>query len=504
MPMQSVEELRRRLRRRWDRGAFLGDTAPVGADGAFPLREPVGSASARVIRDDFETVRAWAAAYRDLEARTETSTRAAAKSTPETAGTSTAGAAVTVEWTTRRDRTFGDVRLPRAVLFRDIDALARFLAHGAPAELKRFRSLVTEVVDAEPALGAWVSRSPRRLLSAAEAVPRLVAVTTWYRAQCESSAGRETSAGREASTERDASAEREIGGGASGDEAAGAPAMYLRQIPVAGVDTKFVERYRGILSEWWAIIETEHGGATEHHRHAEARTTDMVENHDDRGGSGEVGETGTDEESGYSDEPAANHPPGARGASTLAAFADRFGFLSAPTLIRFRVLDATRSIGGFRDLSVPLDELSVAPPVPLDRVYVVENDVTALAFPEVPRSIVVFGRGYAVADLAAVAWLRDVDVVYSGDIDTHGFAILNRLRSHLPHVRSVLMDEETLIRHRDQWSVELTPTTVDLPFLSPAESAVYDILRSNRYGDGVRLEQERIAYSRLVAAVVAQ
>ena len=60
--------------------------------------------------------------------------------------------------------------------------------------------------------------------------------------------------------------------------------------------------------------------------------------------------------------------------------------------------------------------------------------------------MVIFGGGYAVGLLESLAWLADLDVVYWGDIDTHGFAILDRLRRHFPRLRSVLMDRATLRR----------------------------------------------------------
>ncbi len=42
--------------------------------------------------------------------------------------------------------------------------------------------------------------------------------------------------------------------------------------------------------------------------------------------------------------------------------------------------------------------------------------------------------------LAQAGWLARCQVYYWGDIDTHGFAILDQLRTHIPHARSLLMD----------------------------------------------------------------
>ena len=59
--------------------------------------------------------------------------------------------------------------------------------------------------------------------------------------------------------------------------------------------------------------------------------------------------------------------------------------------------------------------------------------------------MVIFGGGYAVPVLQPLGWLASLDLVYWGDIDTHGFAILDRLRHRLPRARSILMDRATLL-----------------------------------------------------------
>jgi hypothetical protein len=56
------------------------------------------------------------------------------------------------------------------------------------------------------------------------------------------------------------------------------------------------------------------------------------------------------------------------------------------------------------------------------------------------------------------------------------------------------MDRATLLAHRDQWSVEAAPHTGELDRLDPEEAALYDDLRRDRLGTGVRLEQERVRF----------
>jgi hypothetical protein len=103
--------------------------------------------------------------------------------------------------------------------------------------------------------------------------------------------------------------------------------------------------------------------------------------------------------------------------------------------------------------------------------------------------------------LEPLGWLACLDIVYWGDIDTHGFAILNRLRHHLPHARSMLMDRATLLDHRDHWVTEPSPTAAALDRLDQAESALYADLISDAYAPSVRLEQERISFSAVEKAV---
>ncbi|HEY5989516.1 MAG TPA: DUF2220 domain-containing protein, partial [Streptosporangiaceae bacterium] len=170
-----------------------------------------------------------------------------------------------------------------------------------------------------------------------------------------------------------------------------------------------------------------------------------------------------------------------------------------PQYVRFRLLSGGGVKLGhrqFSELSVRTNELTAAPPG-ITAVYVVENEITYLAFPAVEGAMVVFGRGYAASALEPLAWLANADLVYWGDIDTHGFAILNRLRQRFPQTRSVLMDRATLLAHRSHWITEPSPTDDPLELLNQNEARLYRDLVSNALGQSVRLEQERVRFSAL-------
>ena len=225
------------------------------------------------------------------------------------------------------------------------------------------------------------------------------------------------------------------------------PGMYLRQVDVPGVDTKFIERHRGVLTEFLD----------------------------------------------------AQLDP-ARVDAAASDFAERYGFLRRPGYIRFRVAGDFR---GFSELSVRAKEFTAAPDG-ITQAYVIENEITYLAFPVPAAAMTILGGGYAVPVLEPLNWLAGLDVVYWGDIDTHGFAILHRLRRHVPHARSMLMDRATLLGHQEHWVTEPSPAAGALDRLDRAESALYADLISNAYGPSVRLEQERVSFSAVEKAIVAQ
>ena len=84
----------------------------------------------------------------------------------------------------------------------------------------------------------------------------------------------------------------------------------------------------------------------------------------------------------------------------------------------------------------------------------VENEVTFLSLPVPVEGVVIWGKGFDIDKAGSLPWLQDAEVHYWGDIDTHGFAILNQLRAWLPHAHSFLMDRETLLAHRGRWGTE--------------------------------------------------
>jgi hypothetical protein len=222
------------------------------------------------------------------------------------------------------------------------------------------------------------------------------------------------------------------------------PNVYLRQADISGIHSKFIESHLGVLSEWFDLLL----------------------------------------------------PGEAIDANRLGTrnFAARYGFLDKPDQIRFRVLDANLGLLAGTELpDVTLDcENFARLRSSVQRVFIIENEITFLAFPPVANSIVIFGAGYGFKEMRMASWIARCTVHYWGDIDTHGFAILDQLRDHFEHTESFLMDRSTLLAHEALWGVEESQIVRDLPRLTPTETSLYDELRDNHIRKGLRLEQERI------------
>jgi hypothetical protein len=374
------------LRQRWERGDLL--RARLAGRPVAPLALPVRAPTAREAADRFGDVQAWIDGWR------------AARLGPARLETAPLGG-----------RLLGANQVPKRVVFDSDDDV--WTALGVRGEVRRFDAVAARAAEELPAALGYVFARPLEAVELSADWPRLLAVVRWVLQH-------------------------------------GSPAVYLRQIDVPGVDTKFVERHRAALAALLGrVLPAERIDSS-------APATDLVR---------------------------------------------RFGLRGKPDLVRFRSFDPAD--GPYRDVSVRVEELAGAP-FAARRVAVVENEVTFLAFPPVPGVAVVLGGGYAVSRLAALPWLAGRDVVYWGDLDTHGFRALDRLRRFAPAARSMLMDDATLLAHREHWTTEPTPVTEHLPLLTAQERGTYLALVHGEHGDRVRLEQERIRFGLVerTAAVV--
>lgn len=223
------------------------------------------------------------------------------------------------------------------------------------------------------------------------------------------------------------------------------PHCYIRELDIEGVDTKFIEQYKSVLDTLLSrLLEPSI---------FDASMTKL-----------------------------AHH-----------GFEKKYGLNYDLPTIRFRILDRNLYLHGLSDISLPLNEFQHLA-IDCDTVFITENKINGLSFPDVERAIVIFGLGYGVESLKNIEWLQHKQLYYWGDIDTHGFAMLSQIRGYFPHLHSFLMDRKTLETYQmlAVQEVENKRFIGSLPHLTTEEQEVFEALKANQYGCCFRLEQERI------------
>lgn len=241
--------------------------------------------------------------------------------------------------------------------------------------------------------------------------------------------------------------------------------LMLRQLPIEGVDTKWLGRNKSLVL---ALLGAE----------------------DDP----------SDEAASQTDSPA----------SARMRLHERLGLRVPPDLIQIALLDPElRSmVGGMRHFAASVDDLNASGLRPRT-VVILENKETGYAITDDLAGTVIFhGAGFSIVNYARVSWIRKApQVIYWGDIDAPGLQFVSDLRSLGIAARTVLMDLATLDRYRHLAVTGAGPARHGLPNLESPEQQLYAHLvqHAAEHGTGLLLEQERIpwtqAYQRLTDAI---
>ena len=180
---------------------------------------------------------------------------------------------------------------------------------------------------------------------------------------------------------------------------------------------------------------------------------------------------------------------------TTKKFEARHGLRWEQPLVRFRFLDpAVQEKNGFpvADLAVPAPSFRALSFRGANAI-ITENLRNFLALPPLPNSIAVFGSGDAAALLSDAPWLAQSRILYWGDLDARGFAILSRLRAAYPRAESIMMDLATFDCH-SELAVKVDSYQCQAPTLTQEENAALGRLGAA----GLWLEQERVPFSYVV------
>ena len=361
--------------------------AIAGKQERFPLRLRLRGPSVRELTSHFPEIDNWVRTMREV-------------------------ADVRIEWRLVRSPVLGRRELPSELWIDTPTAAVRLLAKQEDVE--DFLAMYAATQVSLPETLPWLLAHPHRALAARPVWQRVLKVVRWRL-----------------------------------ENPATAP-VYLRQLDLVGIDTKFLEANTSLLRELFNFLNV----------------------------------------------PFMN-------AAAEADFCVRYGFLREPPRVRFRMLDPEIGFPSLPDCAdIELDVDSFAA-LRLDvlRAVILENKTTYLVFPPMPRSIAIFGAGYGALSLQQATWLRSLCVLYWGDIDTHGLTILSQLRKFLPQAESILMDEATLFAFRESWTTEPVQCKGMPERLSTEEQTLLRNLQEQRFGEKVRLEQEKISLTYALAVL---
>ena len=165
----------------------------------------------------------------------------------------------------------------------------------------------------------------------------------------------------------------------------------------------------------------------------------------------------------------------------------RFNLKFSEHLIRVRFLDKALSpLDNATDISLTVSEFNNFHSH-CDNIFVAENLMNFLTLPYLTKTIAIWsGGGFNVSHLQNIDWLKNKQFYYWGDIDAHGFQILNQFRTYFPNTIAVMMDEETLSSFTSAGGQQAA--NQNLQRLTESELKLYNHLRQNN----IRLEQEKI------------
>lgn len=223
--------------------------------------------------------------------------------------------------------------------------------------------------------------------------------------------------------------------------------LYLRALPVVGVDTKFIEQFSTLIE---AVVDVKYAGTVK-----------------------EMG------------------------------LLPWLGCLVRPMdwlLIRPLCEHSRALLAGLRILRLSTDQL-LTYPLPASNILIIENEQSCLALDTVADTIAVSGGGKNLSWLAA-EWLKQKRVAYWGDIDSEGLTMLSNARSRVPHLRALMMSETEVNRYQQRMVAEPASVFKMPEHLSDDEVQLFADLRADVYL-GRRLEQERLDRDYVEAKVLS-
>lgn len=285
----------------------------------------------------------------------------------------------------------------KALVFDTADDLLLFLKKTE--EYTAFRAVMTQIRSQAPYLLDWCADNVKKLTQAEPDWSRLLAVVSYFRENPK-------------------------------------PGIPLRLLPIAGVDTKFVEQNNALLC---ALLDV--------------AITDFI----------------TD-----------------KNAKTVAR---RLGLPELAPLVEcaWNCPKLARFFHGCTRLAFAADELATLK-LPIKKVVIIENRACLQRYLIVPRpaALVVFGSGFGATLIRHCARWQQLDIQYWGDMDAHGFAILSMVRDYFPRTHALGMNKAAWQANRDKVVTGKPYSGAEPANLTSEEHTLFTFVRTHT----LRLEQE--------------
>ncbi|TAL31289.1 MAG: hypothetical protein EPN93_18180, partial [Spirochaetes bacterium] len=244
----TIAAVKTAVNKKWSNGGILRET--LDNQGLFPMKMALSGPTPLELSERYSEVKEWIREY--LESDVTKPFR--------------------IEWKEVNNRIIGNNKIPTAVIFESPSQAAKLL--GRTKELALFTKASSEILSRFPDLSPWLAKNPLKVIEAAPIINRVLDVIDWIYEHPR-------------------------------------PGIYLRQLCVKGVDSKFLESHKRIITDWLDLV----------------LSGDQIN----------CAYTGT------------------------KLFEKRFGFLSKPTMVRFRMLDSRQTVGGYSDVMVRADEFCAIP-----------------------------------------------------------------------------------------------------------------------------------------------
>ena len=250
-------------------------SALTGSEEIFPRRLTLRGPDSRQLSDSFSDVRDWIARL------------------------SGPAKQFRIVWRSINHRILGANEIPAEIWIDSLDDALGLIGKRRAAE--QFSVLVALTREHQPELLSWLAKRPLRALELAEEWPRILEIVAWLLKHPR-------------------------------------PGIYLRQIDLPGIHSKFIEGQRGVLGELLDLVLPP--------EEIDARATG------------------------------------------IGGFCRRYGFRDKPLRVRFRILDpelAKLQTGTDQDITVTqatFAKLEIA----VTKVFITENEINFLAFPRVRTS----------------------------------------------------------------------------------------------------------------------